>query len=40
LFVFAAIVVGATIVVSSVARDEAIGRWLGSHLPPRQSATD
>lgn len=40
LFVFAAIVVGATLVVSSVARDEDIGRWLGSHLPSRQSAMD
>jgi membrane protein len=37
LFIFAVIVVASTIIVGSVARDETIGRWLGTHLQPRQA---
>lgn len=37
LFVYSVVVVASTIVVGSLARDETIGRWLGSHLRPRQA---
>jgi membrane protein len=37
LFLFAVVVVASTIIVGSVARDENIGRALGSHLQPRQA---
>jgi membrane protein len=37
LFFFGIVVVASTIIVGSLARDENIGRWLGSHLQPRQA---